>query len=61
MCDDEELINLAEGLDEEEDEMVAGYADSTDIPDDIELENDNEWIDELALMRERNLSRVCDL
>ena len=48
--DDEELINLAEGLDEEEDEMVAGYADGTDIPDDIELENDDEWIDELALM-----------
>ena len=49
-CDNKELINLAEGLDEEEDEMVAGYADGTDIPDDIELENENEWIDELALM-----------
>ena len=48
--DDKELINLAEGLDEEEDEMVAGYADGTDIPDDIELKNDDEWIDELALM-----------
>ena len=42
--DDKELINLAEGLDEEEDEMVARYADSTDIPD------NDEWIDELALM-----------
>ena len=45
--DDKELINLAEGLDEE---MVDGYADGTDIPDDTELENDDEWIDELALM-----------
>ena len=50
MCDEEELINLAEGLDEEKDEMVARYADGTDIPDDIELKNDDEWIDELALM-----------
>ena len=41
---------MAEGLDEEEDKMVAGYADGTDIPDDIELKNDDEWIDELAFM-----------